>query len=132
MSGLTSKRKGDDYERDLARRLSKRFGIKLMRTPLSGGLKFSFSGDLMRKDIGGKRSIFDWFVPDGKRRAKFSRELFADLDDLRTELRRNVSRETVALHIWRFDNDPNEYAVMNFEDFVGFLKRIEPMITHEQ
>lgn len=58
--GKMSKRKGDNFERHLATNLQKAYGIpgtkkgdrEFYRTPLSGGMKTEFSGDIV---------VPDWF-----------------------------------------------------------------------
>lgn len=50
--GRTSKRKGANYERELAKRFQARYGVELKRTPQSGGFaKKSEKADDFRGDI---------------------------------------------------------------------------------
>ena len=50
--GKNAKRKGGQYERDIAKKFQKRYGVELKRTPQSGGFaKKSEKADDYRGDI---------------------------------------------------------------------------------
>ena len=50
--GKNAKRKGDNYERDIAKKFQDRYGVELKRTPLSGGFaNKSEKADDYRGDI---------------------------------------------------------------------------------
>lgn len=50
--GKNAKRKGNQYERDIAKKFQKRYGVELKRTPQSGGFsKTSDKADDYRGDI---------------------------------------------------------------------------------
>ena len=54
---INSKKKGDRFERDVAKQLNKKFNTNVRRTPMSGGMD-NFKGDII--DINPDSILFDY------------------------------------------------------------------------
>lgn len=130
MAGKYSKNKGSDYERIIAKLLSKEFGVDVRRTPMSGGFHLDFAGDVFV--AGSKPSILRRFIIDPKRWARFDRKLFEQLEDLRyLANKRMIGSNQTAWQIWRFDHMDEAYAVFNLHDIIKLLKEFDGYLQKE-
>ena len=112
---LNSKKKGDRFERDVAKQLTKKFNTKVRRTPMSGGM--SIKGDII--DINPDSVLFDYHW-ECKNQEKLN--IWKALEQARND--KPMGKTPVVVFTKNFEND---YACLEFEDFMNLLLTIQQL-----
>jgi len=112
---LNSKKKGDRFERDVAKQLNKKFNTNVRRTPMSGGM--SIKGDII--DINPDSILFDYHW-ECKNQEKLN--IWKALEQARND--KPMGKTPVVVFRKNFEKD---YACLEFEDFMNLLKTIQDL-----
>ena len=113
---INSKKKGDRFERDVAKQLNKKFDTNVRRTPMSGGMD-NFKGDII--DINPDSILFDYHW-ECKNQEKLN--IWKALEQARSD--RPMGKTPVVVFTKNFEND---YACLEFEDFMNLLLTIQQL-----
>lgn len=117
--GKNAKRKGGQYERDIAKKFQKRYGVELKRTPQSGGFaKKSDQADDYRGDI----TIVD---------TKQMLLVHIECKDQKTwQLKQWLEQATsdcpdnrVPLVVFHQHNSSKDYVCLSLEDFFNLVEK---------
>jgi len=112
---LNSKKKGDRFERDVAKKLNKVFKTNVRRTPMSGGM--SIKGDII--DINPDSILFDYHW-ECKNQEKLN--IWKALEQARND--KPMGKTPVVVFRKNFEKD---YACLEFEDFMNLLLTIQQL-----
>ena len=112
---INSKKKGDRFERDVAKQLNKKFNTNVRRTPMSGGM--SIKGDII--DINPYSVLFDYHW-ECKNQEKLN--IWKALEQARND--KPMGKTPVVVFRKNFERD---YACLEFEDFMNLLLTIQQL-----
>ena len=112
---LNANQKGKRFERDVAKQLNKKFNTNVRRTPMSGGM--SIKGDII--DINPDSILFDYHW-ECKNQEKLN--IWKALEQARHD--KPMGKTPVVVFTKNFEND---YACLEFEDFMNILKTIQQL-----
>ena len=113
---INSKKKGDRFERDVAKQLNKKFNTNVRRTPMSGAMD-NFKGDII--DINPDSILFDYHW-ECKNQEKLN--IWKALEQARND--KPMGKTPVVVFTKNFEND---YACLEFEDFMNLLLTIQQL-----
>ena len=117
--GKRAKRKGGQYERDIAKRFQERYGVELKRTPQSGGFaKKSEKADDYRGDI----TIVD---------TKLMLKLHLELKNQKTlslpkwlkQAKEDCPEDRTPIVIFHQHNSSEDYVCFRLEDFFKLVEK---------
>ena len=112
---INSKDKGNRFEREIAKQLSKKFNTKAQRTPLSGGM--DLRGDLIVLE---QRSILFNVSFECKNQERLN--IWKALHQCENDCERGKDPVVVFTK-----NHENTYAAMRFEDWCNLVKELEDL-----
>ena len=112
---INYKKKGDRFERDVAKQLNKKFNTNVRRTPMSGGM--SIKGDII--DINPDSILFDYHW-ECKNQEKLN--IWKALEQARND--KPMGKTPVVVFRKNFERD---YACLEFEDFMNLLLTIQQL-----
>lgn len=117
--GKNAKRKGGQYERDIAKRFQKRYGVELKRTPQSGGFaKKSDKADDYRGDI---------TIVDTKQMLKLHIECKNckswSLPKWLQQAESDCPEDRTPVVIFHQHNSSKDYVALSLEDFLSLVEK---------
>ena len=117
--GKRAKRKGSQYERDIAKKFQERYGVELKRTPQSGGFaKTSEKADDFRGDI---------TIVDNKKVLK----LHIECKDHKTwslpkwlqQSEEDCPEDRTPVVVFHKHNTSKDYVCLSLDDFLGLVEK---------
>lgn len=119
--GRNAKQKGAEYEREIAKKFSERYGIQLVRTPQSGGfaknLTDDFRGDILPSDKSVKLKVHI----ECKNQKKWNLPIWLDQSE------NDAVKDKIPLVIFKKFYSSKNYVTISLEDFF----KLVPSITRE-
>lgn len=117
--GKNAKRKGGQYERDIAKRFQQRYGIELKRTPQSGGFaKKSEKADDYRGDI---------TIVDTKQmlliHIECKNQKTWQLKQWIEQAKADCPKGRVPIVIFHQHNSSEDYVTLSLDDFFSLVER---------
>lgn len=117
--GKNAKRKGGQYERDIAKKFQKRYGIELKRTPQSGGFaKKSDRADDFRGDI---------TIVDNKQQLKVHIECKNQkswsLPAWIKQAEEDCPEDRTPIVVFHQHNSSKDYVCLSLEDFFELVEK---------
>ena len=119
--GKNSKVKGAQYERLIAKKFEERYGLKLVRTPQSGGFAKSktenndrFRGDIVPLD----KEVNLKFHIECKNHKKWNLPEWID------QAKNDCPKEKIPIIIFKRFNSSENYVTMSLEDFFNLVSSI--------
>lgn len=111
---MNSINKGKRFEREIAKQISKAFGIDCKRTPCSGGM--SFKGDII--SLSGMAARFHW---ECKNQEKLN------IWKANDQARRDCQTPKIPVVVYTKNNEIN-YVSLEFEDFINLLLELKEVV----
>lgn len=119
--GRNAKMKGAQYERDIAKKFEEHYGIKLLRTPQSGGFakdktgdNEDFRGDIVPADKNIKLKVHI----ECKNQKKWNLPIWLDQSE------GDCSKEKISLVVFKRFNTSKNYVTMSLEGFFSLVSSI--------
>lgn len=112
---VNPRRKGSNFERDIANLLSKEFNVKVRRTPCSGAL------DFMKQDIiviDQRSLLFEFFMELKNREALNHHKVYWRTKDV-------APTNKIPIVIHKKNRDIEPIVTIGLSDFINLLQRIE-------
>jgi len=114
---INSQKKGKNFEREIAKDLEKKFGVRVMRTPCSGGIHDFHTADLMIKDT--RSLLYDLHIECKKRESLSVMKVYDD-----TKLKAGGK---IPIVIWSKNLRPSPLVIIGYEDFFKYVEDVETL-----
>lgn len=113
MSIKSPQKKGKDFEREIAKHLSKRFDVQVRRTPCSGAIHDFMSQDIIALDP--ESIISELHIECKKQQSLNAHSVY-----WRTKSMAKSGKKAVV--IWKKNFDPEPVVVMGYEDWCDLIE----------